>query len=110
MELNRRDLLKVLGLAGIGFAGAGSLAACTTSGGTTPVLSGDALLDLWTHDPGYATFFTGAATDAALVGGSAWTFGVDVTSIAPSDIVSRRWATPPSTPSSRSSWCCPYRC
>ncbi|PUB32314.1 multiple sugar transport system substrate-binding protein/arabinosaccharide transport system substrate-binding protein [Promicromonospora sp. AC04] len=89
MELNRRDLLKVLGLAGLGVAGGGVLAGCTTSGGGAPVLSGNADLDLWTHDPGYATFFTDAATDAALVGGSAWTFGVDVTSIAPADIVSR---------------------
>ncbi|WP_282945184.1 ABC transporter substrate-binding protein [Cellulomonas endometrii] len=89
MDLNRRDVLKLLGLAGVGAAGLGTLTACGPGGGSEPVASGLAPLELWTHDPGYASYFTEAATDAAIVAGSAWQFGVDVTSIAPADIVSR---------------------
>lgn len=86
MTIDRRRLLRMAGAAGLG---AGSLAACTTSEEGSAIPSGPVELELWTHDPGYATYFTGAPDDPALVGGSAWTYTVDVTSVAPADIVSR---------------------
>ncbi|MCD0444160.1 ABC transporter substrate-binding protein [Glycomyces sp. A-F 0318] len=87
MTLNRRGLLA--GATGIGAAGIGALAACSSPTQGDPLRSGQADLTLWTHDPGYATFFTDAAADAGLVGDSAWTYSVEVTSIAPPDIISR---------------------
>lgn len=89
MDLNRRDVLRLLGVAGAGAVGGAILSGCSATTSVAPVRSGAASLELWTHDPGYASYFTQAATDTAVVGGSAWTFGVDVTSIAPQDIVSR---------------------
>jgi multiple sugar transport system substrate-binding protein/arabinosaccharide transport system substrate-binding protein len=86
MTIDRRQLLRLASAAGLG---AGALAGCTASEEGTAIASGPVDLRLWTHDPGYATYFTGAASDAALTGGSAWTYTVEVTSIAPADIVSR---------------------
>ncbi|GAB3654503.1 ABC transporter substrate-binding protein [Glycomyces tarimensis] len=86
MTLDRRRLLRIAGLAGLG---AGALTGCTAADEGSALASGAVDLKMWTHDPGYATYFTGAAGDAALVGDSAWTYTVDVTSIAPPDIVSR---------------------
>lgn len=87
-DLTRRQLLQLLGLTGA-VLGTGALAGCGPSGPAAPVTAGAVDLRLWTHDPGYATFFTEAATDQALVSGSPWQTTVDVTSIAPQDIVSR---------------------
>jgi arabinosaccharide transport system substrate-binding protein len=86
MRLDRRRLLRLAGTTGLG---AGALAACTSADEGAPVASGPVTLDLWTHDPGYATYFTGAATDPAIVGDSAWEYTVEVTSISPVDVVSR---------------------
>ncbi|GAB4004720.1 hypothetical protein GCM10029992_50550 [Glycomyces albus] len=86
MTIDRRQLLRLAGAAGLG---AGTLAGCTASEEGAAIASGPVELELWTHDPGYATYFTGAPDDPALVGGSAWTYSVHVTSIAPADIVSR---------------------
>ncbi|WP_197034585.1 ABC transporter substrate-binding protein [Glycomyces sp. NRRL B-16210] len=85
MNLDRRQLLRLGGAAGLGAA----LTACTSAGDGPAIASGPVDLKLWTHDPGYADYFTAAPADPALVGGSAWTYTVDVTSIAPADIVSR---------------------
>lgn len=87
-DLTRRQLLRLLGLTGA-VVGTGALTGCGPSGPAAPITSGAVDLRLWTHDPGYATFFTEAATDPTLVAGSPWQTTVDVTSIAPQDIVSR---------------------
>ncbi|WP_211228722.1 ABC transporter substrate-binding protein [Glycomyces tenuis] len=89
MELNRRHLLRLMGAAGAGASGLGALAACSSPTQGPPLESGHAALSLWTHDPGYATFFTDAASDEALVGGSNWTYSVEVTSLAPPDVIAR---------------------
>ncbi|HLU29729.1 MAG TPA: ABC transporter substrate-binding protein [Glycomyces sp.] len=86
MELNRRDMLRLLGAVGLG---TGALTACSSPTQGPPLRSGHAALSLWTHDPGYATFFTEAAADPALVGGSEWTYSIEVTSLAPPDVVAR---------------------
>ncbi|WP_035735432.1 ABC transporter substrate-binding protein [Glycomyces arizonensis] len=86
MNLDRRRLLRLLGATGLGTAG---LAACSSPTEGPPLQSGQADLTLWTHDPGYATFFTEAASDPGLVGGSDWTFSVEVTSMAPPDVIAR---------------------
>ncbi|MDT0268566.1 extracellular solute-binding protein [Streptomyces sp. DSM 44915] len=85
---NRRALLR--GLTGLGLAAlAGpALAACGRAD-ATPVTSGRVDLRLWTHDPGYIATFETAVTDDTLVGDSAYRFGLNVTSAAPPDIVTR---------------------
>lgn len=89
MELNRRRLLRLMGAAGAGAGGLGALAACSSSTQGPPLQSGHADMTLWTHDPGYASFFTEAASDEELVGGSDWTYSIEVTSMPPPDVVSR---------------------
>src|SRR5690606_38946091 len=86
VELNRRDMLRLLGAVGLG---TGALTACSSPTQGPPLRSGHAALSLWTHDPGYATFFTEAAADPALVGGSEWTYSIEDTSLAPPDVVAR---------------------
>jgi ABC-type spermidine/putrescine transport system permease subunit I len=81
---SRRSLL----LGALGAVAAGTLSACGARS-TTPVTSGEVDLRIWTHDPGYATTFTKAATDPAITGGTAFTFQPRITSAAPGDIVTR---------------------
>lgn len=84
-DLTRRGMLQALGAAGLGAVG---LSACRTDSEAEGVESARALLELWTHDPGYASFFTEAA-EAGLVEGSSWTYDVNVTNAAQEDIMTR---------------------
>lgn len=82
--MSRRQALQALGLAGLGAVGASG---CRASAEQS-VASGAAALEMWTHDPGYASFFTEAA-EGRLVAGSSWTYDVNVTSTAADGIVTR---------------------
>ncbi|RRS01407.1 ABC transporter substrate-binding protein [Glycomyces terrestris] len=84
--LDRRRLLRLAGTTGLG---AGALAACASGAEGDPIASGPVTLDLWTHDPGYVTYFTSAATDPAITGDSAWKYSIATTSTSPADVVSR---------------------
>ncbi|THV36467.1 ABC transporter substrate-binding protein [Glycomyces buryatensis] len=86
MTIDRRQLLRLTAAAGLG---TGALASCASPTAGPPLRSGQADLTMWTHDPGYASFFTEAATDAEIVGGSAWTYSVEVASVAADALVTR---------------------
>ncbi|MFJ8955100.1 ABC transporter substrate-binding protein [Streptomyces sp. NPDC102381] len=87
-ELSRRRLLRAAGGAGIGLLAAPALAACGTSS-ATPMRSGRAQIKFWTHDPDYIETFQTAVKDNSLMRGSRFNFGLDVTSSAPADILTR---------------------
>ncbi|WP_169558508.1 ABC transporter substrate-binding protein [Nesterenkonia alba] len=84
--MSRRRALQTMGLAGLGVVG---LTGCRFVGETQTVTSGQAPIEMWTHDPGYAEFFTQAAADEELVGGSPWDFDVNVTSVSADGVVTR---------------------
>jgi arabinosaccharide transport system substrate-binding protein len=75
-------------LGALGTLALGTANACGARPGA-PVRSGAVDLRIWTHDPGYVTTFTRAATDPAITGGSAFAFQPRTTSVAPGDIVTR---------------------
>lgn len=81
-QLSRRGFL-----AGIGALGALTLASCV--GRQQPVASGSVRLDVWTHDPSYVTTFQGAAADAALMTGSAFSTTIGAVAASGTDLVSR---------------------
>jgi ABC-type glycerol-3-phosphate transport system substrate-binding protein len=84
----RRALLRGGAGLGLGLLAAPALTACGTAS-SRPVTSGPVDISLWTHDPGYITTFEAAVADPALMRGSRFEFGVDITNAAPSDIVTR---------------------
>ncbi|WP_328947483.1 extracellular solute-binding protein [Streptomyces sp. NBC_00184] len=87
-ELSRRVLIRAAGRGGLGLLAAPALAACGTSS-AAPLRSGPAQIGLWTHDPDYINTFRTAIKDAGLMRGSRFDFGLNVTSSAPADIVTR---------------------
>jgi len=87
-DLSRRSLLRAAGGAGLGLLAAPALAACGTSS-AAPLRSGHAQVSLWTHDPGYVKTFQTAIKDTSLMRGSRFNYGLDITSAAGSDIVTR---------------------
>ncbi|CAM5281717.1 ABC transporter substrate-binding protein [Streptomyces atroolivaceus] len=87
-DLSRRRLLRAASGAGLGLLAAPALAACGTSA-AAPVRSGRAQISLWTHDPDYIKTFRSAIKDVGLMRGSRFDFGLDITSSAPADIMTR---------------------
>ncbi|MCX5415914.1 ABC transporter substrate-binding protein [Streptomyces sp. NBC_00059] len=87
-DLSRRRLLRAASGAGLGLLAAPALAACGTSA-AAPLRSGHAQISLWTHDPDYIQTFRSAIKDVSLMRGSRFDFGLDITSSAPADIMTR---------------------
>ncbi|ONK16038.1 extracellular solute-binding protein [Streptomyces sp. MP131-18] len=87
-SVSRRALLRGGTGLGLGLLAAPALAGCGPAS-STPVDSGPVDISLWTHDPGYITTFETAVAETALMRGSRFDFGVDITNAAPSDVVTR---------------------
>ncbi|APU16473.1 MULTISPECIES: ABC transporter substrate-binding protein [Actinoalloteichus] len=87
-DLDRRALLRGMGVAGLGLLGAPLLASCGAAD-RTPLTAGPVGIRLWTHDPGYVTTFETAIGEPGLVGDSEFEFRLDVTNAAPPDIITR---------------------
>ncbi|AOS64665.1 ABC transporter substrate-binding protein [Actinoalloteichus hymeniacidonis] len=90
-DLGRRTLLRGMGVAGLGLLGGRLLGACATSD-RSPITSGPVGVRLWTHDPGYVTTFQTAIADPALMGDSGFEFRLDITNVAPTDLITRMMA------------------
>lgn len=84
--ISRRRMLQSLGAAGLSLAG---LTGCGRTQSGPARQTGRALMQLWTHDPGYAAFFENAASEPQLVRGSSWDFDIDLTMAAQEDIMTR---------------------